>query len=440
MPQTETTSRAAAAPRRRRTAEWFTVTIFLLPALVVIGALLIYPIFFTFVRSAFDSTGSVFVGLENYQRIFTEPRTLIALRNNVIWVVVAPAIVTSLGLVFAVLADRIPWRAAFKMSLFMPLVVSGLAAGVTFRFVYAVDPEVGMANALVSTVVHAVRPPGAFPNARPSQAEAFERSDLAWRAVKPTAPGEAISIGLVGIPPFQLPAAAQAASPPASAAADDIAGVVWLDFSPGGTAGIVDEGERGLPAIALELLDGGRPVAQTSSGPDGGFVFTGVADGSYHVQLAGSNFRQPFGGLPWLAPLLVTPSIIIGYIWIQTGFALIILGAGLAGINRDLQDSARVEGANEWQVFRFITVPLLRPILTVVFVTTVISVLKVFDLVLVIAPESVQYHANVLALEMWRASFGGARDFGLGSALAALLFVMIIPAMFFNLRRFRMEV
>lgn len=425
---------------RRRTGEWLTVAVFLLPALVVIGALLIYPIFFTFVRSTFDASGSTFVGLENYQRIFTEPRTLIALRNNVIWVVVAPAIVTSLGLVFAVLADRIPWRTAFKMSLFMPLVVSGLAAGVTFRFVYAVDPEVGLANAIVSTVVHAVRPPGAFPNARPSQAEAFERVDLAWRAAEHTAPGDTIAIGLVGIPPFQLPPEAQAASPPPSAAADAISGVVWLDFSPGGTAGVVDEGERGLPSIALDLLDGGRTVAQTTSGPDGSFAFTGVADGTYRVQLAGSNFRPPFGGLPWLAPMLVTPSIIIGYIWIQTGFALIILGAGLAGINRDLQDSARVEGANEWQVFRFITVPLLRPILTVVFVTTVISVLKVFDLVLVIAPESVQYHANVLALEMWRASFGGARDFGLGSALAALLFVMIIPAMFFNLRRFRMEV
>ena len=79
------------------------------------------------------------------------------------------------------------------------------------------------------------------------------------------------------------------------------------------------------------------------------------------------------------------------------------------------------------------------PVLLVVMVTTTISVLKIFDLVLVIAPESLQQHANVLALEMWRASFGGARDFGLGSALAMLLLVMIIPAMIFNIRNFRRD-
>ena len=88
-------------------------------------------------------------------------------------------------------------------------------------------------------------------------------------------------------------------------------------------------------------------------------------------------------------------------------------------------------------MFRHITTPLLAPVLLVVMVTTTISVLKIFDLVLVIAPESLQQHANVLALEMWRASFGGARDFGLGSALSVVLFLLIIPAMVFNLRRFK---
>jgi alpha-glucoside transport system permease protein len=85
-----------------------------------------------------------------------------------------------------------------------------------------------------------------------------------------------------------------------------------------------------------------------------------------------------------------------------------------------------------------VTVPLLAPVLAVVFVTLVINVLKVFDLVLVIAPGSAQREANVIALQMWKTAFG-ARDFGLGSALAVFLLVLVLPAMAFNIRRFRAE-
>ena len=90
-------------------------------------------------------------------------------------------------------------------------------------------------------------------------------------------------------------------------------------------------------------------------------------------------------------------------------------------IPREALEAARVDGANEWQVFRRVTVPLLRPVLVVVLVTLMINVLKVFDLVFVIAPASVQDDANVIALQMWRVSFGGAHDQGLGSALAVML-------------------
>ena len=72
-------------------------------------------------------------------------------------------------------------------------------------------------------------------------------------------------------------------------------------------------------------------------------------------------------------------------------------------------------------------------------VTLVINVMKIFDLVFIIPPGSVQDDASVIALEMWRVSFGGANDQGLGSALSVLLFVLVIPAMAFNIRRFRRE-
>ncbi|NLG20199.1 MAG: sugar ABC transporter permease, partial [Actinomycetales bacterium] len=92
-----------------------------------------------------------------------------------------------------------------------------------------------------------------------------------------------------------------------------------------------------------------------------------------------------------------------------------------------------------WQVFRHITVPLLAPVLTVVLVTMIINVLKIFDLVYIIAPGSSAQAANVIAVQMWAVSFGGAQDFGLGSALGVFLFLLVLPAMLFNIRRFRQE-
>ena len=123
----------------------------------------------------------------------------------------------------------------------------------------------------------------------------------------------------------------------------------------------------------------------------------------------------------------------------MTGFAITFIAAGLSAIPRDALEAARVDGATEVQVFRRVTVPLLAPVLLVVFVTLVINVLKIFELVFVIAPGSVQEEANVLALQMWQVSFGTGGDQGVGSALAVLLFLLVAPAMIFNVRRFRRE-
>ncbi len=98
-----------------------------------------------------------------------------------------------------------------------------------------------------------------------------------------------------------------------------------------------------------------------------------------------------------------------------------------------------MDGANEWQVFRRVTVPLLAPVLAVVLVTLVINVMKIFDLVFVIAPGSVQDDANVLALQLYRTSFGTDADQGLGSAIAVLLLVLVVPVMLYNIRRMRQE-
>jgi alpha-glucoside transport system permease protein len=132
--------------------------------------------------------------------------------------------------------------------------------------------------------------------------------------------------------------------------------------------------------------------------------------------------------------------MMIAYTWVWAGFAMVVIAAGLAAIPRDLLEAARTDGASEWQVFRRITIPLLAPVLTVVFITMLIYVLKVFDIVVAIAPGSVQDDANVIALAMWRTSFGGVNDFGLGSAIAVFLFLLVIPILLLNIRRFRREV
>ena len=118
---------------------------------------------------------------------------------------------------------------------------------------------------------------------------------------------------------------------------------------------------------------------------------------------------------------------------------MIMIASGLSAIDRSLQEAARTDGATEWQVFSRITAPLLAPVLVVVLVTLIINVLKIFDLVYVIPPGASKPAANVIAVEMWTVSFGGGSDQGLGSALAILLLVLVLPAMIINVRRLRQE-
>jgi alpha-glucoside transport system permease protein len=118
---------------------------------------------------------------------------------------------------------------------------------------------------------------------------------------------------------------------------------------------------------------------------------------------------------------------------------MVVIGAGLAALPRDVLEAARTDGASEWQTFRRVTVPLLAPVLSVVFITMIINVLKVFDIVLALAPESTQQNANVIALAMWRTAFP-ENNFGLGSAIAVFLFLLVIPVLALNIRRFRREI
>jgi alpha-glucoside transport system permease protein len=190
--------------------------------------------------------------------------------------------------------------------------------------------------------------------------------------------------------------------------------------------------------MRIEAVKDGKVVASAKASGDGTFTLPASADGA-RLRLPASNFREPYNGVEWLGPSLVTPAVIGAYVWMWAGFAMVLIAAGLAGVPRELLEAARVDGANEWQVFRKVTVPLLAPVLAVVIVTLMINVLKVFDLVYIIAPGSSQDDANVLALELYRKGFAENQP-GVASAIAVLLLVLVIPVMLFNIRRLRREV
>ncbi|MFI5757435.1 carbohydrate ABC transporter permease [Streptomyces sp. NPDC051569] len=413
---------------------------FLLPALVLLGALVVYPIGFSVYRSFFDKSGDSFAGLGNYVEIFTDDTILTAVKNNLIWVVVAPTVATALGLMFAVLTERVRWGTAFKLVVFMPMAISMLASGIIFRLVYEQDPERGIANAVWVGVHDTFNESAGFPKAHPLPVHPLTAGGGGSFVTKePVHAGTEVLLPLVGVAPAKMPSDARPAKA-AEPADGRVTGTAWLDFTKGGGGkpNVIDAEELGLKGIKVEAVKGGKVVASATAGADGTFSLPAVADGA-QLRLGPDNFREPYNGVDWLGPSLVTPAIIGSYLWMWAGFAMVLIAAGLASVPRELMEAARVDGANEWQVFRKITVPLLAPVLAVVMVTLMINVLKIFDLVFIIAPGSSQDDANVLALQLYRSSFGTDADLGVGSAIAVLLLLLVIPVMLFNVRRMRKE-
>jgi alpha-glucoside transport system permease protein len=426
-----------------RFGRYLTGAVFLAPAFIILTVWLVYPTIYTIIRSFFGPTGylGTWVGFDNYKTLFSTSTLSTAIENNAIWVAVVPAFVAAIGLMFAVLTEKVSWSVAFKTAVFVPMAISAFATGVTWRIMYQQDPSVGAINALARTFHDAFSPPGVLSSAFPSTSNVQTRPGGSMVLTTPLQPGSVAKLGLTGIPPDQVPKGAVQAVQPAPKSGQ-IVGVVWRDFKPGGgKVGVVEKGELGLPGVTVQLQGaGGKSAGSTKSASDGSFAFTNVAPGTYHAAIGAQTFAKPFGGYSWLGPNLITPALLIAYIWIWAGFSMVVIAAGLSAMPRDVLEAARTDGASEWQAFRRVTVPLLAPVLSVVFVTMIINVLKVFDLVIALAPESVQSNANVIALAMWRTSFTAPGDFGTGSAIAVFLFLLVIPVLMLNIRRFRRDI
>jgi alpha-glucoside transport system permease protein len=126
--------------------------------------------------------------------------------------------------------------------------------------------------------------------------------------------------------------------------------------------------------------------------------------------------------------------LIIVMIWIQAGFAMTVLSAAIKAIPDDIIEAARLDGVGGLRMFFSITLPSIRPAVVVVLTTIAIGVLKVFDIVRTMTGG--QFGTSVVANEFYAQSFRSS-DFGLGSALAILLFILVLPIVIYNVRQMR---
>jgi alpha-glucoside transport system permease protein len=129
---------------------------------------------------------------------------------------------------------------------------------------------------------------------------------------------------------------------------------------------------------------------------------------------------------------LNTLFLIVVLVWIESGFAMIVLSAAIKAVPADIVEAARLDGANAWQLFRSVTVPSIRPALVVVLTTISIATLKIFDITRTMT--GAKFDTQVLANQMydWSFVFG---DNGIGSAMAVAIFVLVIPLVIYNVRQ-----
>lgn len=348
--------------------------LFLAPAIIALGLYLAYPVFATLWYSLTDrSQDGAFVGLENYRRMFDDPKFWEAMRNNMLWLLVVPAAATAFGLLAAQLTDRIKWGSFAKSLIFMPMAISFVGASVIFKLIYDTRPvdqaQIGVMNAVWLNFEGGV---GSF---------------LLLRLVP----------GLLMI----------------SAAALALF-VAW-----GQVNTIREKGGAVLRGIAILIM------AYFA------FAFLRLAYGAFTNVLPYGEPRTWLTIPGWNSFLLM-----VVLIWIQTGFAMVILSAALRGIPEETIEAAIVDGATPFQVFFKIKMPQISGTIVVVWTTITLVVLKVFDIVF--AMTNGQWGTQVLANYMYNQLFV-ALDWGVGSASAMMIMLLVSPILVWNVYNARKE-
>ncbi len=297
-----------AAPRimqQGRVVPW----LYTLPALIIIAIFIVYPTINTGVLSLRDRRGEQPASVdclegepcwgvfENYRYAITNPEMTNALRNNALWLLVMVPATVAIGLLIAILADRVRAESFVKSIVFMPMAISFIGAGVIWRFMYSIETGAGEQWALLNAIL--------------------------------------VGLGFEAVPFLSNPAI--------------------------------------------------------------------------------NNFALMMVG-----------------VWLWAGFNMVILSAALKGLPSEVLEAARVDGANEWQLFRRIMFPMILPTVTVVTTTMIIIILKIFDIVFVMTGGN--FGTEVIANRMFKLI---VTDTGRSMAIAVILLLFTIPVMIYNVRRFR---
>ena len=279
--------------------------VFIGPAVLIVLVFLVYPTLQTILLSFYDRTGDEFVGLDNYTGLFSDPGFYETLKNNLLWMILVPAVSVALGLGVATLADKLRPRAesVSKSVIFLPMAISFVGAGTIWGFIYATRPagrpQIGILNAIVQGV-------GANP-------------------------------------------------------------VSWL-------------------------------------------------------QTQGFNLNDML--------------LMVIMVWLQAGFAMVLLSAAIKGVPEETVEAARIDGATERQIFWRVVVPQIRATIAVVFTTILILVMKVFDIVYVMTGGN--FRTDVIGVRFFTELFN-SRNSGVAAAIVVILLIAVIPVMVYNVRRFRAE-
>jgi len=352
--------------------------LFLFPAMFALGLYLAYPVFATLWYSVTDrDQGGAFVGLANYRQMADDPKFWEALKNNMLWLLIVPAASTAFGLLAAQLTDRIWWGSFAKSLIFMPMAISFVGAAVIFKLIYDTRPvdqsQIGVMNAV-------------------------------WLQFE----GGIGSFLILRLLPGLLMISAAAAA-------------LYVAYSQVTTA----MEKRGTAFI---LLVRGVFIA----------VLVWIAYSTLALALGAFTKTYPYG-VPqqWLTiPGWNSFLLMIVLIWIQTGFAMVILSAALRGIPEETIEAAIVDGANPFQVFFKIKMPQISGTIVVVWTTITLVVLKVFDIVF--AMTNGQWETQVLANYMFDKLFR-ANDWGVGSASAIIIMLLVSPILIWNVYNARKE-
>jgi alpha-glucoside transport system permease protein len=267
--------------------------IFIGPAVGLLAWYLAVPTVRTFVLSLYNEQGQLTIN--NYTAIFNERIMIEAWRNNLLWMSIGTFLTVGFGLLIAILADRSRFERVAKSLIFMPMAISMVGAGVIWKFVYDVDPNIGMLNAITTN------------SGQPAQG--------------------------------------------------------WL------------------------------------------------------------TLVQPWNNI----------FLIIVMVWLQTGYAMVLLSAAIKGIPEELIEAARVDGADEFRIFFSIIIPNIAGTLLTVITTVVIFTLKIFDVVMVMTGG--QFGTEVIGVRFYREMFTNGNE-GMASAIAIVLLLAVVPVMIYNLRSF----